>query len=113
MVVVAMEAAAVAAERGVDVEVVDLRSLVPLDVGAVADSVSRTGRAIVVQEAPLTAGFASEVVAAIQEGAFLSLQAPIARVSGWDVPYPMPLVEDHYVPSVDRLVAAIQRTVEY
>ena len=113
MVVVALEAAAVAAERGIDVEVVDLRSLVPLDVGAVAESVSRTGRAIVVQEAPLTAGFASEVVAAIQEGAFLSLQAPIARVSGWDVPYPMPLVEDHYVPSVDRLVAAIQRTVEY
>ena len=59
---------------------------------------SRTGRAVVVQEAPLTAGFASEVVAAIQEGAFLSLEAPIVRVSGWDVPYPMPLVEDHYVP---------------
>ena len=102
-----------AAEQGIDVEVLDLRSLVPLDVAAVAESVSRTGRAVVVQEAPLTGGFASEVVAAIQEGAFLSLQAPIVRVSGWDVPYPMPLVEDHYVPSVDRVVAAIRRTVEY
>jgi pyruvate dehydrogenase E1 component beta subunit len=113
MVWVALEAAATAAERGIDVEVLDLRSLVPLDSGAVAESVSRTGRAVVVQEAPLTAGFASEVVAAIQEGAFLSLQAPIIRVSGWDVPYPMPLVEDHYVPSVDRVVAAIERTAKY
>ena len=110
---VAAEAAAVVAADGIDVEVVDLRSLVPLDIATIAESVSRTGRAVVVQEAPLTAGFASEVVAAIQEGAFLSLEAPIARVSGWDVPYPMPLVEDHYVPSVDRVVAAIRRTVEY
>jgi pyruvate dehydrogenase E1 component beta subunit len=113
MVVVALEAATIAAERGIDVEVIDLRSLVPLDTGAVAEAVSRTGRAVVVQEAPLTAGFASEVVAAIQEGAFLSLQAPILRVSGWDVPYPMPLVEDHYVPSAERVVAAIERTAGY
>ena len=110
MVIVALEAAEAAAEEGIDVEVIDLRSLVPLDVSAIAESVGRTGRAVVVQEAPLTAGFASEVVAAIQEGAFLSLQAPIARVSGWDVPYPMPLVEDHYVPSVERVLAAIRRT---
>jgi pyruvate dehydrogenase E1 component beta subunit len=113
MVAVALDAAAIVAERGIDVEVLDLRSLVPLDTTAVADSVGRTGRAVVVQEAPLTAGFASEVVATIQEGAFLSLQAPISRVSGWDVPYPMPLVEDHYVPSVERVVAAIERTAEY
>jgi len=113
MTTVALEAAAIAAELGIDVEVVDLRSLVPLDVATIAESVSRTGRAVVVQEAPLTAGFASEVVAAIQEGAFLSLEAPIARVSGWDVPYPMPLVEDHYVPSPPRVVAAIRRTVEF
>lgn len=113
MTIVAIEAAAAAAEQGIDVEVLDLRSLVPLDKAAIAESVSRTGRAVVVQEAPLTGGFASEIVAAVQEGAFLSLQAPIARVSGWDVPYPMPLVEDHYVPSVDRVLAAIHRTVEY
>jgi pyruvate dehydrogenase E1 component beta subunit len=113
MVVVALEAAAAAAEHGIDVEVLDLRSLVPLDVAAIAESVSRTGRAVVVQEAPLTGGYAAEVVAAAQEGAFLSLQAPIARVCGWDVPYPMPLVEDHYVPSVDRVAAAIRRTAEF
>ena len=113
MVVVALEAAEAAAAAGIDVEVIDLRSLVPLDVSAIAASVGRTGRAVVVQEAPLTAGFAAEVVAAIQEGAFLSLQAPVARVSGWDVPYPMPLVEDHYVPSVERVVAAIRRTAEF
>ena len=113
MALVALEAAAVLAEQGIDAEVLDLRSLVPLDVAAIAESVSRTGRAVVVQEAPLTAGFASEVVAAVQEGAFLSLAAPVVRVSGWDVPYPMPLVEDHYVPSVARVVAAARRTVEY
>jgi pyruvate dehydrogenase E1 component beta subunit len=113
MTLVAGEAAELLAEDGIDAEVLDLRSLVPLDVGSIAESVSRTGRAVVIQEAPLTAGFASEVVAAIQEGAFLSLAAPVARVSGWDVPYPMPLVEDHYVPSVARVVAAARRTVEY
>ena len=114
MVVVALEAAAVAPPtRASTSRSSTCASLVPLDVGAIAESVARTGRAVVVQEAPLTAGFASEVVAAIQEGAFLSLEAPIVRVSGWDVPYPMPLVEDHYVPSVDRVVAAIRRTVNY
>ena len=113
MTTVCLEAASAAAEIGIDAEVIDVRSLVPLDTATIADSVSRTGRAVVVQEAPLTAGFASEVVAAIQEGAFLSLEAPIVRVSGWDVPYPMPLVEDHYVPSVERVLAAIRRTVEY
>jgi pyruvate dehydrogenase E1 component beta subunit len=113
MVQVADAAAEAAAGLGIGVEVLDLRSLVPLDVEAIAESVGRTGRAVVVQEAPLTAGFASEVVAAAQEGAFLSLQAPILRVSGWDVPYPMPLVEDHYVPSVDRVLAAVRRTAEY
>ena len=113
MTTVCLEAASAAAEVGIDAEVIDVRSLVPLDTATIAESVSRTGRAVVVQEAPLTAGFASEVVAAIQEGAFLSLEAPIVRVSGWDVPYPMPLVEDHYVPSVERVLAAIRRTVEY
>ena len=113
MTTVCLEAASAAAEVGIYAEVIDVRSLVPLDTATIADSVSRTGRAVVVQEAPLTAGFASEVVAAIQEGAFLSLEAPIVRVSGWDVPYPMPLVEDHYVPSVERVLAAIRRTVEY
>ena len=74
----------------------------------------RTGRAVVVQEAAAHGRFRlRKWLPAIQEGAFLSLQAPIARVSGWDVPYPMPLVEDHYVPSVERVLAAVRRTAEY
>lgn len=113
MVQTAMEAAAAAAAKGISVEVLDLRSLVPLDVESIGESVGRTGRAVVVQEAPRTGGFASEVVATIQDEAFLALEAPVARVSGWDTPYPMPLVEDHYVPSVGRLLAAIEKTVGF
>ena len=113
MTQLALEAAEVVSADGVDCEVVDLRTLVPLDAQTVAESVSRTGRAIVLQEAPLTAGFASEVVAVIQEGAFLHLRAPIRRVSGWDLPYPMPLVEDHYVPSLARVISAIRETVDF
>ncbi len=113
MTQVALEAAELAHAKGIEVEVLDLRSLVPLDVDGIAAAVSRTGRAIVLQEAPLTAGFASEVVAAVQEGAFLHLEAPIMRVSGYDLPYPMPLVEDHYVPSVHRVLAAIEQTVGF
>ena len=113
MVQTALEAASRAAALGIDVEVLDLRSLVPLDIEAIAESVARTGRAVVVQEAPKTGGFASEVVATIQDEAFLSLEAPVLRVSGWDAPYPMPLVEDQYVPSVERVLFAIQRTVGF
>ena len=113
MVQTALDAATRAAALGIDVEVLDLRSLVPLDVDAIAESVARTGRAVVVQEAPKTGGFASEVVATIQDEAFLSLEAPVLRVSGWDAPYPMPLIEDQYVPSVERVLFAIQRTVGF
>jgi pyruvate dehydrogenase E1 component beta subunit len=113
MVLTALEAAEAAAEEGISVEVLDLRCLVPLDVEAIAASVTKTGRAVVTQEAPLTGGFASEVATVIQEEAFLSLEAPVARVSGYDLPYPMPLVEDVYVPSAARLLAAIRTTVGY
>jgi pyruvate dehydrogenase E1 component subunit beta len=113
MVLTALEAAEAAADEGISVEVLDLRSLVPLDVEAIAASVTKTGRAVVAQEAPLTGGFASEVAAVVQEAAFLSLEAPVARVSGYDVPYPMPLVEDVYVPSTARLLAAIRATERY
>jgi pyruvate dehydrogenase E1 component beta subunit len=113
MVLTALEAAEAAAEEGISVEVLDLRCLVPLDVEAIAASVTKTGRAVVTQEAPLTGGFASEVAAVIQEEAFLSLEAPVMRVSGYDLPYPMPLVEDLYVPSPARLLAAIRTTVAF
>jgi pyruvate dehydrogenase E1 component subunit beta len=103
----ALQAAEDAAAQGISVEVIDLRSLVPLDVVALASSVVRTGRAVVVQEAPLTSGFASEVVATIQEEAFFSLQSPIRRVAAPDVPYPVQMLEEHYVPNAGRVLDAI------
>jgi pyruvate/2-oxoglutarate/acetoin dehydrogenase E1 component len=113
MVGVASEAAAAAADEGISVEVLDLRTLVPLDTDALAASVARTGRAVVLEEAPQTAGFGAEVVATIQEEAFLSLEAPIRRVSGYDTPIPMPQMEDDYVPDARRALAAIRETVRY
>lgn len=107
---VALQAADDAQAQGISVEVVDLRTLVPLDVAALAASVSKTGRAVVVQEAPLTSGFAAEVVASIQEEAFFSLQAPIRRVAAPDVPYPTQLLEEAYVPSPERVLEAIFAT---
>ena len=106
----ALQAAEDAATQGISVEVIDLRTLVPLDVETLATSVSRTGRAVVLQEAPLTAGFAAEVVATIQEDAFYSLQAPIRRVAAPDVPYPTQLLEEAYVPSPERVLEAIFAT---
>jgi pyruvate dehydrogenase E1 component beta subunit len=104
---VALQAAEDAALQGISVEVIDLRSLVPLDVAAMATSVTKTGRAVVVQEAPLTSGFASEVVATVQEEAFFSLQSPVRRVAAPDVPYPVQMLEEHYVPNADRVLDAI------
>jgi pyruvate dehydrogenase E1 component beta subunit len=113
MVGVAEEAAAAAAADGISVEVLDLRTLVPLDVAALGEAVARTGRAVVLEEAPQTAGFGAEVVATIQEEAFLSLEAPIRRVSGYDTPIPMPAMEDDYVPDLRRALAAIRETARY
>ena len=104
---VALQAAEDAEASGISVEVIDLRTLVPLDVAALAASVSKTGRAVVVQEAPLTAGFGAEVVATIQEEAFFSLQAPIRRVASPDVPYPVQMLEEQYIPNAERVLEAI------
>ena len=111
-VVVAERAAALAAEAGISAGVLDLRSLVPLDVDALCDAVARCGRAVVVHEATLTAGFGAEVAATIQEEAFWSLEAPIARVAAPDTPYPIASVEELYVPSVERVLDGIRRVVE-
>ena len=92
--------------------VLDLRTLVPLDTDAIRTAVEQCGRAVVVQEAPETAGFASEVIATISDEAFWSLEAPVARVSGYDVPYPVGSLEDGYVPDRARVVAAIRRTLD-
>jgi pyruvate dehydrogenase E1 component beta subunit len=106
MVQTALRAADELAEQGISAHVLDLRSLVPLDVGGLVAAVERTGRVLVAHEAPLTAGFGAEVVATITEEAFYSLDAPVRRVTAPDTPYPLSGVEDFYVPGVDRLVAA-------
>jgi pyruvate dehydrogenase E1 component beta subunit len=98
------------AAEGCSAGVLDLRSLVPLDVETLVAEVSRTGRAVVVHEAPLSAGFGAEIVATLQEEAFYSLDAPIARVAAWDTPYPPASVEGWYLPTVRRVVEAARRT---
>jgi pyruvate dehydrogenase E1 component beta subunit len=100
------------ADEGIDARVVDLRTLVPLDVEGLVENVVATGRCVVVHEAPLSAGFGAEVVATVQDEAFYDLEAPIARVTAPDTPYPVPGVERFYVPNVARVKAAVRRTVE-
>ena len=113
MVPLACEAAdALAQRRGAVVGVVDLRTLTPLDVETLVAVSERAGRVVVVHEAPLTAGFGAEVVATIQEEAFYSLEAPIRRVAGYDLPSPTPLVEDWTRPDTARVVAALEASLD-
>jgi pyruvate dehydrogenase E1 component beta subunit len=107
-----LRAAEALAGQGVSAEVLDLRTLVPLDVESLVDAVRRTGRCVVVHEAPLTSGFGAEIAATLQEEAFFSLDAPVARVAAHDTPYPPGALEDYYLPSVERVVAAVRRTVD-
>jgi pyruvate dehydrogenase E1 component beta subunit len=106
MVSKALAAAELAGEQGVEVEVLDLRTLMPLDLEGMAESVRRTGRAVVVHEAPMTLGIGAEVAARLMEDCFDHLEAPVARVAGYDIPYPPATIERHYVPSVERILAA-------
>ena len=96
--------------EGISAGVLDLRTLVPLDVEGLVSEVSRTGRAVVVHEAPLSAGFGAEVVATLQEEAFYSLDAPIRRVTAWDTPYPPASLEGWYLPTIRRVVEAARKT---
>ena len=99
------------AEEGIAASVLDLRTLVPLDVESLVREVARTGRCVVVHEAPLTGGFGAEVVATLVEEAFYDLDAPVARVASYDVPYPAASLEQWYLPSLDRVVEAARKTV--
>lgn len=99
-------------EEGVSVEVVDLRSLVPFDADTLVESVNRTGRAVIVHEAPRTAGFGAEVAATIAERCLFSLLAPVHRVTGWDSVFPLKRSEWQYLPSVDRILTAARATME-
>jgi pyruvate dehydrogenase E1 component beta subunit len=99
------------ARSGVSVELVDVRSLVPFDIDTVAASVGKTGRAVVIHEAPRTCGFGAEVVAQIQERCLYDLAAPVTRVTGWDTVFPLKRGEHHYLPSVERIVTAAERVL--
>lgn len=105
-------AAASLAAQGVSATTIDLRTLVPLDIDAVVESVEETGRLVVVQEAPRTAGFAAEIVAQVQEKALYSLLAPIERVTGWDIIVPLRKAEHHFMPSETRILSAVRTTLE-
>jgi 2-oxoisovalerate dehydrogenase E1 component beta subunit len=108
-----LQVADLAAEDGIDVEVLDLRWLKPIDAGALVTSVQKTRRAVVVHEAPLTSGLGAEVAQLIMHGCFDTLKAPVERVTGFDVPYPSGDLEDEYIPSIDRILFGIQRVLEY
>jgi pyruvate dehydrogenase E1 component beta subunit len=99
------------AAEGIAATVVDLRTLVPLDIETVVNAVVKTGRCVVVHEAPLSAGFGAEVVAVLAKEAFYDLDAPVERVSSYDLPYPASPLEGWYLPSVARVVAAARKTV--
>ncbi|WP_458115911.1 alpha-ketoacid dehydrogenase subunit beta [Arthrobacter sp. D2-10] len=103
----ALAAAAAAAEEGRSLEVIDVRSIVPFDDVTVNESVRKTGRAVVIAEAHGFASVASEIVARVQENCFHHLAAPIRRVTGFDIPYPAPKLEHYYLPSVDRILDAV------
>jgi pyruvate/2-oxoglutarate/acetoin dehydrogenase E1 component len=107
------ERAADELEGEASVEVLDLRSLRPLDEDALLSSAGKTGRVVVVQEAPRTAGFGAEIAAILAEKAILDLRGPILRVTGFDVPYPYWKIEDHYMPSVERVANAARRLLEF
>jgi len=114
MVTTAMEAASRAAEESDwDLEVVDVRTLSPLDIDTLVASATKTGRALVVHEASRFAGFGAEIAAEVSERAFGYLAAPVLRVTGWDVPYPSAKIERHFLPDADRILDAVARLLEY
>lgn len=113
MVRQALEAHEALGREGVSAEVLDLRTLNPLDLDALLQSVEKTGRAVVVHEAPRNSGFGAEIAALLQERALLSLLAPVQRVAGFDTVFPLSLLEAHYLPHRERVVAAVRRTLEF
>lgn len=106
------EAAALVQEQGISCEIVDLRTIVPWDVETIVNSVKKTGRLIISHEATLTSGFGAEVAATVQEQAFLSLESPILRVCGMDVPYPLSH-ETEYIPDASKVFEAIKLSINY
>jgi 2-oxoisovalerate dehydrogenase E1 component beta subunit len=112
MTPIAEEAAKKAEASGISIEVLDLRTLMPFDIDAILASVKKSGRCVIVHEAPRTCGFGAELVASIQERAMEFLEAPILRVTGFDTPFPYSL-EHEYMPNADRVVGAVRQTLEW
>jgi pyruvate dehydrogenase E1 component beta subunit len=112
LVPVALEVARICAEEGRSAEVIDLRSLSPIDDATILASVRRTGRLVVAHEASRTAGLGAEIAARVQDRAFYSLEAPVQRVTGYDTPYPPSRLEEDWLPGVDRILDAVDRTFE-
>lgn len=108
-VATALTAAKIAAEEGHSLEVIDLRSLSPLDLDTIVESVHKTGRLVIVHEAPVFAGLGAEIAARVTERCFYQLEAPVLRVGGYDIPYPPAKLEKHHLPDPDRVLAAVDR----
>jgi 2-oxoisovalerate dehydrogenase E1 component beta subunit len=113
MVTTALQAAEIAAEEGVSIEVIDLRSLSPIDFNTVVASAQTTGRVVIAAEAPTFVSLSSELAARIAEQAFYSLEAPVLRVGGFDTPYPPAKLEEAYLPDADRILEAVDRVLAY
>jgi pyruvate dehydrogenase E1 component beta subunit len=109
----ALKAAATAAAEGTSVEVIDLRTISPLDTATLVASVRKTGRCVVAHEAPVLYGTGAEIAARITEQCFFHLQAPVLRVGGFHVPYPVSKIEQDYLPNLDRILEAIDRTLTF
>jgi pyruvate dehydrogenase E1 component beta subunit len=109
----ALDAATVAEQEGKSLEVIDLRSLSPLDLPTLTGSAARTGRAVVVQEAPTFTSLGSEIAASITEQCFDVLEAPVARVGGYNIPYPPARAEEQYLPDIDRVLDAVDRVLAH
>lgn len=113
MVKTCLESAEAALEDGLDLEVIDLRTLSPLDLGPVVESVRRTGHAVVVHEAARTLGLGAEIAARVTEECFYSLESPVQRVTGYDMPYPPSRAEEEFLPGLDRILDAVDRARAY
>jgi 2-oxoisovalerate dehydrogenase E1 component beta subunit len=113
MVKTCMASAEAAAGDGVSIEVIDLRTLSPLDMGPIYESVRKTGRAVVTHEAHVNLGMGAEVASRITEHCFYSLEAPVLRVGGFDTPYPPSRIEEEWLPDLDRVLDAVDRSLAY
>jgi 2-oxoisovalerate dehydrogenase E1 component beta subunit len=113
MVKVCLDAATAAAEEGKSVEVIDLRSLSPLDMDVLATSVEKTGRLVVAHEAPTFLGMGAEIAASVSERCFYHLESPVIRVGGYNIPYPPSRLEEEFLPDLDRVLDGVDRALVY